>query len=312
MYIVGLFSRSSVMKLGKWIGNMMYIIPVFGGLCRKNIRAAFPEKTEDEVKEIARKSLQNLALTALEFFWIRRHRDKFEDLIDLTELHEVALQGQAMMKEGKGTILITPHLGNWEFGGKILALTYKYKMATVVRSSRNPYLDKLISGTRSHSGDVEIIYSKGGAIAMKKALDSGKALGILIDQNVKLRHGGIFVNLFGLPVPVSRAPATLGRHKNRFIAVGVCFRQEDGSFRAYLRRLPKEPCEYESDEELTQAITTLSEEYIRMAPEQYLWMYKRFQHIPEGVPEEVVRRFPDYAKKVKRSFYTRCPARNKK
>ena len=312
MALVGLFSHPFLMKTGKFIGRFLYILPGFGGLCRENVHAAFPEKSEKEVREIARKSLEHLLITVLEFFWIRKHPDELEKMIDRSQAAETALLGLEKTKDGQGTILITPHLGNWEFAGRGLAQIYGYKMATVVRSIRNPYLDKLLSDSRSSCGNVEIIYSEGGARAMNSALNNGKTLGILIDQNVKLRHGGIFVNMFGLPVPISRAPATLGRMKNRFIAVGACFRQEDGSFRAVLRSLPKEAIEYESDQALIQKLTDMSEELIRMAPEQYLWMYKRFQYIPDGTPEEALKRFPSYAKKASVHFYSRCPIRNKR
>lgn len=307
MKITGFFSYSFLVRLGKFLGNILYIFPCFGRLCYQNVHAAFPEKSKEEAKDIARKSLQSLALTCLEFLWIRSNEDEWVKMLDLTDADEVAKMGLACLPEGKGAIFVTPHLGNWEISGKLLAQVYKFPMATVARTSRNPYLDKLISGGRSSSGNVEIIYAKGGAKGMKSALNKGKTLGILIDQNVKLRHGGIFVNMFGLPIPVSRAPAVLGRTQNRFFAVGASFRQENGTFKVYLKTLPKPAKDYESDEELIQALTDISEELIRMAPEQYLWMYKRFQYIPEGTPQEAVQRFPSYAKRPNKHFYTNNP-----
>lgn len=302
--IAGFFSYPFIVKTGKFMGNILYIFPCFGNLCYQNVHAAFPEKSKKEAKDIARKSLQSLALTCLEFLWIRSHEEEWVKMLDLTGADQVAMAGVESLKEGKGAIFVTPHLGNWEVSGKLLAQVYKMPMATVVRTSRNPYLDKLISGGRSSTGNVEIIYAKGGAKGMKKALDNGRTLGILIDQNVKLRHGGVFVNMFGLPIPVSRAPAVLGRTQNRFFAVGASFRQENGTFKVYLKTLPKPAKEYESDEALIQALTDISEELIRMAPEQYLWMYKRFQYIPEGTAEEAVKRFPSYAKRPNKHFYT--------
>lgn len=306
-WIIGKCSRSFLRKTAVLFGNVMYIFPCFGKLCLENVMAAFPEKSREEAAGIAKESLQNLVLTVLEFFWIRQNPDKLCEIVDTEGSDAVAAEGLKKIGEGKGAILVTPHLGNWEFSGRILAQVYKYKMATVVRSTRNPYLDKLVSGSRSSGGDVEIIYSKGGAKAMNIALKSGKTLGILIDQNVKLRHGGIFVNMFGMPVPVSRAPAALGRTQDRFFAVGATLRKKDGSMASYLKTLPKPAKEYESDEELIQALTELSEEFIRMAPEQYLWMYKRFQYIPHGTPEEIVKKYPPYAKFPNKHFYTNNP-----
>ena len=55
---------------------------------------------------------------------------------------------------------------------------------------------------------------------------------------------------------------------------------------------------------MIQAITDITEEYIRMAPEQYLWLYKRFQYIPPDTPPEIRKRYPDYAVVPKASFYS--------
>ena len=47
----------------------------------------------------------------------------------------------------------------------------------------------------------------------------------------------------------------------------------------------------------------LSESFIRRYPEQYLWLYKRFQHIPPDCPEELRRRYPYYAKVPSPNFF---------
>lgn len=304
MKLVGAVPYSFLRKTARFFAHLLNKLPAVGGLCRVNIAAAFPEKSQEEVCRIAQKSLENLFLTLLEFLWIRKHPEKLPELVDLTQVEECAKEGLEKCADKTGVILITPHLGNWEFSGRILAQIYHFPMATIVRKARNPYLDTLISSGRKGEDSVEIIHSEGAARAMKHALQTGKSIGILIDQNTKGRDGGIFVNLFGLPVPVSRAPAVLGRKQNRFYAIGTTLRNEDGTFRGILKKLPREAASCETDEELIQLITDETEKLIRLAPEQYLWFYKRFQYIPEGTPEEVKKRFPPYAKKPSRGFYS--------
>lgn len=300
--LIGSMKRSSLASFSRGVGWIMYHIPGFGSLCVENIRAAFPEMSEKEVRATALRSIQNLLLTLCEFFWIKRHPDEFEALIDTEHCRECCLKGLEKTADGTGAILVTPHLGNWEFAGRTLAAIFKYRMATVVRTARNPYLDRLVSDGR-RAGDVKIIYSKGAARAMKHAIDDGYTVGILIDQNTRVRDGGVFVKLFGIPIPVSRAPAVLARAKNRFVAIGTVLRRGD-RFEAILRELPKPASEYESDEELIQALTDVTEEFIRMAPDQYLWMYKRFQHIPPDADEATRKRYPSYARVPGASFFS--------
>ena len=47
----------------------------------------------------------------------------------------------------------------------------------------------------------------------------------------------------------------------------------------------------------------MSERYIRKNPEQYLWLYRRFQHIPPGAPEELRKRYPYYARVPGAKFF---------
>ena len=118
---------------------------------------------------------------------------------------------------------------------------------------------------------------------------------MLVDQNVKIRNGGAFVDLFGLPCPVTRFPGTMVLKKNAYVGVGSCIRMPDGHFKATMDPLPKASSEYTSEEEVIQDIMKMTENLIRMAPEQYLWLYKRFQYIPPDAPESIRAKFPDYA-----------------
>jgi len=277
----------------KFLGKIGSKIPCFGGLVRTNLRVAFPDRDEAWIRRAASESLASLAMTLFEFFRLRRHPEDFESMFTCPEECERVGRAAAADKDHR-LIMITPHFGNWEISGMILARHFGIKMATVVRTARNPYLDRLISSGRSVPG-VEIIHSKRGMLHLVRAMENGSAAGLLIDQNTRVRDGGIFVDFFGMKCPVSRSPAILGRKLNARIIVGCSIRGKDGHFTGYLEPLSKLPSEYETDEEMLQEIMAISEKLIRLAPEQYLWMYKRFQHIPPDCPEDLRRRYPKYA-----------------
>ena len=310
LLVIGPMNHRLLRKFAGIGGWVMYMVPFIRKLCISNIHAAFPEMSDRQVRETAKGSLRNLALTMCEFLWIRRHPDQFEKIVNVEPSRENAMKAKAYSQRGDGAILITPHMGNWEFAGRILTYVFKVPSGIVVKAARMPFLDRLVSDSRKN-GCFKIIYSKGAARAMKNALDEGLTVGILIDQNTKVRDGGIFVDFLGLKVPVSRAPAVLARGKNRYIAVGAVIRNDDDTATAHLRELPKPASEYESDEEMIQDITDITTDYIRMAPEQYLWLYHRFQHIPPDTPPELRKRYPDYAKVPKPSFYSRGSRRQK-
>ena len=294
MFLMEHTPRRCFTLLSTAAGGIASLIPAFGGLVRTNLRCAFPEKSEQEIRRMARKSLESLCQTVCEFFWLHNKPEKVHELIDIQPDLQNIMDELKLSKEKRPIIFITPHFGNWELSGMVLALVFGHKMATVVRSARNPYLDRLISGGRSVK-NVQIIHSRGGMLKLVHAMENGCAAGMLIDQNTKIRNGGGFVDFFGLPCPVSRFPATMAMKKNAYIGIGCCIRKADGRFHATMRKLPKEISEYTSEEEITQDIMTISEELIRLAPEQYLWLYKRFQYIPPDAPDSIRAKFPSYA-----------------
>ena len=290
-------------NIGAWV---IYQIPYLRNLCIKNIHAAFPEMTPEKVRDTAWKSLQNLALTICEIVWIMQHPEQFEKFVDISACRGAVESAIEATRDGRGSILLTPHLGNWEFASRVLAYIYKLPIGIVVKSARLPFLDGILCNSR-RCGNVRVIYAKGAARAMKNALDEGLIVGILIDQNTKVRNGGVFVDFMGLKIPVSRAPAVLARANgnNRYIALGAVIRDTPDTCKVYSRELPKPAAEYETDEELIQDITDITADFIRMAPEQYCWLYHRFQYIPPDTPEEIRKRYPDYAKVPGPSFFRR-------
>ncbi len=293
-----------------WLFSWLAIpIPMLGGLVRTNIQCAFPEKSKKEVFDLSRKCIASLILTVCEFFWFHNRPEKIKEMVDIqSNLAQVAKDAAKCLEEGRPVIFITPHHGNWEFSGMVLGIVFGYKMATVVRTPRNPYLGRLITGGRSVK-NVQIIESRGGMMKLVHAMENGSAAGMLVDQNIKVRNGGAFVDMFGLPCPVTRFPGTMVMKKNAYIGVGSCIRMPDGHFKATMDPLPKPSSEYTSEEEVIQDIMKMTENLIRMAPEQYLWLYKRFQYIPQDASDELKAKYPPYAKVVKSSFFSK---RNRK
>lgn len=301
--IIRRLPRSLFFVLAPVFAWVAYCLPRIGGIARMNVRVVFPEKTERERRRIVRKSFANLFVSLCEFFWCQGKTGVVASLVEIPD--EERAKAEAGRKGAvPGGLFLTPHLGNWEFAGITLGSTLGFRMGTVVRSPRNPYLDKLITSGRMVE-NVEIIHSKGAVRAIARALKEGKSIGILIDQNTRLRDGGAFVDFFGLPVPVSMTPAHFARKDNRFIGVGAAVRVGK-KFKGILRTPSRPASEYASDEELTQELMNISMGLIREYPEQYLWLYRRFQNIPPDAPEELKKKYPPYASVPGEKFFSRA------
>lgn len=279
--------------LAFWIG----CLPSARRLVCGNLRVAFPEWPEDKVRDVGRQSIRHTCLTLLEFAWFSSHPGRIREAV-VYGSDESRQLIQRVIAENIPLLVMTPHLGNWELSAQF-ACSAGMKLCAVARGMHNPGLNRLLLDSRSHSG-LEII-DRGGAVkGIVKALKDGKAVGVLMDQNTRPRKGGIFVDFFGLPVPTTRAPASLARKLDVDCPCFACIRKA-GRFELHIKRLPKPVGAYRDDIELTAAMLKLNEDFAREYPEQYLWLYERWRYIPDGTAPEAAGGYPYYAKPAKRS-----------
>jgi KDO2-lipid IV(A) lauroyltransferase len=128
---------------------------------------------------------------------------------------------------------------------------------------------------------------------MLKALRSGKRIALVLDQNTLPPDGGTFVPFFGLPVPMSRAAAMLSQRTGAPIVVGYGLAQPDGRYHMHCR--PPLSLDGMTEAAGTARIMAGLETVIREHPGQWLWMYKRWKHIPAGADGA---RYPFYARRM--------------
>ena len=283
-------------------------------LVRANIRAALPELAPPEVERIARGSLRNTFRNFLEFIWMNGDIKRVRRCCHYPP--DIAEQLHAHVRAGRRIIFINPHLGSWEASGLMIPMYGNMDMAAIAKPVKNPYINRLLnSESREKAHGLRIIFSRGAAREAIKLMKRGMHLGTLIDQNTRVRDGGEFLEFFGLPVASSVSPAVLKRYCDAHgipavLIFGASLREEDGMIHSVVRELPRPFEEYPDDKAVIQEFMNISESFIRKYPEQYLWLYKRFQHIPPGCPEEVRKRYPYYAKEPPPSFYRKVSPRN--
>jgi len=283
------------------VGQILFWVPPFRKLVLANLRVAFPDYNDARIRQIGRDSFVNLIRTLLEFFWftgaperILRHVIIDPDAQSMLDVHRQA---------GENIVFVTPHLGNWEATGLKVAQSSGLDFAVVVRPPRNPLINKLIRKSRSFNGN-EVIDAKGSVKLVLKAVARGKSLATLVDQNTRVRDGGVFVNYFGLQVPSSKAPAFFSRMSPKVrVMVGGGIRQPNGDILAFYEKLPKPESEYADDREMIQDLISITEKKVRQYPEQYLWFYHRFQYIPRDADEALRNKYPYYATVAPEKFY---------
>jgi KDO2-lipid IV(A) lauroyltransferase len=241
---------------------------------RRNLAFALPERSAPEREAILRgvyRSLARVVLAAARF--PRLSRDNIQEWIRYDGLEHF----ERALGCGRGVLVLTAHLGNWELSAFAHALL-SGPMHVVVRPLDNPRIDRLVERRRRLSGN-HLIGKKESARTILKALRNNEAVGILIDQNASLDNG-VFVDFFGVPACATAGLAKLAAHSGAAVIPGFALWEERE--RRYVLRF-YEPLAMTGDPQRdTQALQSKLETVIRQYPDQWLWIHRRWKTRPPG------------------------------
>lgn len=229
-----------------------------------NLRIAFPNKTEEDRREILKKMWRH---------WGRFYAEMphAHTLFQKAEVHGFEYLKRAAA-EKTGGFVCSAHLGNWELAVSQPLFDDCY-LNPVYRRANNPWLDKLMFQRRTG-----ILIPKGisGARKIMDVLRHHGFVVILCDQ--KLREG-ISVPLFGRPAMTAPAIAILALKFQVPIFMARSIRQPDGHFVMDVSDKLEMPQAKDTEEAVRQIMTEINrrlETWIRENPEQWLWIHRRF------------------------------------
>ncbi|MEH6576225.1 MAG: lysophospholipid acyltransferase family protein [Amphritea sp.] len=244
---------------------------------KKNVELCFPNLSDNERSELALQSLVETGRSAgemgMSWMWspervLRKVRNVHgEDVL------------QEAMAEGRGVILIAPHLGNWEVLN--LYLSKFYPLTAMYKPPKIKMMDDLIRKKRERIGSkLAPANIKGVRMAMK-ALKAGEMLGILPDQEPDDK-GGVFAPFFGVEAFSMKLLPQLAAQTKAVVVSGYAKRLPGGEgFDLYFHRAEGDI----ANKEIRLAATEMNREVefcVRQIPEQYQWEYGRFNTRPDN------------------------------
>jgi KDO2-lipid IV(A) lauroyltransferase len=260
----------------------------------ENLRVAFPDLSATRRSRLARAAFEHAFVMATEVVTRPRRLSRLPLVLRRGRYFGDQEVLRAELHRGITGIVLTAHVGNWELAGAVMRLE-GVPFSAVVRPIDNPYVDAYLARTR---GGADALIAKRGAVrAVTRALDEGKWVGIVADQNAG-RHG-VFVPFFGLPASTYPFAATLATRRRVPVYFGAALRRGSGFRYDYvLRRYEAPPSgdEREDARRLLLAFHEWLEETIRAHPEQYLWLHRRWRTRPPGEGHDA--RVPAYARRA--------------
>ncbi len=259
-------------KIAVFISDLRYI---FAGQDRRavygNLRAIFPDKPEGQIRAVEIKIFRNFAKYLVDFFrFSELDADYIKRNIKLENLDYL----DAALSKGKGAIVLSAHLGNWELGGAVLALL-GYHFWGVALPHKSKKINDFFNFQRQSTG-VKII-PLGNAV--RKCLDilRGNELVALVGDRDFTERGTV-VDFFNKPTFFPPGPAAFCLKLGTPIVPMFMLRNEDDTFTFRA----EEPIEFfpsgDKNRDLLELINRyrlIIEDYIREFPDQW-YMFRRF------------------------------------
>lgn len=220
----------------------------------------------------------------LPLMWGRPREEAFGERVQWRH-PEVVTQALA---EGKGLLLLTPHLGCFEVTAQAYAERFgaQQPITALYRPAKQAWLAEVMKDSRNRPGMLTSPATLGGVRQMLRALKSGQTVGLLPDQ-VPPEGMGAWAPFFGRPAYTMTMAAKLVAQTRCAVVLlrgerlGWLARRRQGcSYVVHASRVaPQTEAVLAAGDaaESAAAINRLMEDLIMQAPEQYLWGYNRYK-----------------------------------
>lgn len=228
-----------------------------------------PTKAEEK---IIRRSYRNMSRTVGHAFWTCRNAVE-----RVKQAGEMSETGKRFLSDNKPAVTVSGHIGCWEILSQ-LALLEGHQMMSVAKDIGTLGMTRLLMKARTSIGQ-EIVHADGAFRPLMQGLKEGKSLGLLVDQVVKPKDGGIWVRFFGRPVPVSAAPAFFSAKGRAPIVVAWSRPLKDGRWRCEVVAAYK-PEDARDIRGMTQRCIMDLERIIRRHPSAWVLNYRYFRKLP--------------------------------
>jgi KDO2-lipid IV(A) lauroyltransferase len=282
---IGLLPFGVACALGRAIGRVGFVAARHErAKALAHLALAFPEKSEAERIRLARGAFEHLAQCTVEIAQ-ERHVDAW--LAELVELPDASSQLlRDALAEGKGVVMVTAHVGNWELMGRRIARDFG-GLTVVAREMNAPPFTDAMDALRARAGIRTLWRGRPGATKeMLRVFRDKGMLALLIDQDTRVQS--VFVPFFGRLASTPRAAGDLAARFGTPMLGAFVHRAPGNRHRIEISRIDA-PRTGDRDADglaLTRAATGAIERAIRESPAEWVWMHERWKTQPGETTDE--------------------------
>lgn len=273
--MASLLPASWLKILGAGIGRLVFrLSEKHRNIALQGVNVCFGnERDEEERRRIALRGFESMGKNLLLFLKlpaVSRERLK----ADVTFVNEENLKDA--LARGKGVLLLSAHMGNWEYAGAAIAAR-GYPVVGVVQRISNPWVDSYVSNIRHQKGIPLVVRSRASTEDYVRVLNENKILILVTDQNAA--HRGVPAKFFGVDTPTFVGWITLSRRTDAAV-VPAFSAYENGRLCIFFEK----PVDISEEENLqktyivnAERVNAIIEKYIRRYPEQWFWLHNRWR-----------------------------------
>ncbi|TCB56321.1 lysophospholipid acyltransferase family protein [Acinetobacter terrestris] len=238
-----------------------------------NLKLAYPELNIEQHQALLKKTLKSQCLTYIESIKIWGMPQQYNTGLIKNIFGEQHLT-EALNSE-KGTIVVLAHLGNWEL---VNVWLNQYTAPVIMyKPSKNKGINRFMLEARQSSRATLVPTDENGVRAIFKHLKQG-GLTVILPDHLPKESGGIYADFFGQKALSTTLLSKLAS-KTQCNVIGLsCIRDETSGFNVHCVRLSEDIL----SKDLQTSVDSLNqnlEDMINVAPEQYIWSYKRFRKV---------------------------------
>ncbi len=277
--LIKLFSLIVPYRMGVWAGGVLglvayYLLPRERNRAITHLKQVFSEKGRSWIHRTARRCFINLGKCLLEVMLITSRR--LEQLVEFRG--EETLQNAIGI--GRGVIYVTGHIGNWELMAH--AVADRYNLSVIAAPLEPERVNDMIVGLRAGMGVRTILRGRQGASReLIRVFKENRILGILIDQDTDVESA--FVDFMGREASTPTAAISMALKFNAPVVFGHIERRNDNRHIITVEG-PLEMVrtgDHKKDIVANTAMLTKKiEDAIRLNPEQWVWMHRRWRRQP--------------------------------
>jgi KDO2-lipid IV(A) lauroyltransferase len=282
MHVVARLPRSWQFPVGRALGRLLRRVKQRERrVARRNIELCFPELSDAEREHLLDRHFDAVGMSFIEMGigWFA----PIEQLLARVAVHGREYLDRALA-EGRGVLLFMAHFTTLEVGAAILEALTPHA-SCMYRPQRNAMMDVMIRRGRHRFAKTQI--PRDNVRALLRTLRDNYAIGYLPDQTYLGRQSKL-LPFFGEPAVTNTATSKLAAISGAPVLPYFFRRLPSGDYRVDIGP-PLADFPSESETRDTERLFALLEQYIRKAPEQYLWLYKKFKGRPAPLPDVYAR-----------------------